>query len=124
MATKKEMFMDAINYVEGKAIQTSKEEIIACLTHEIELLDRKASTPRKPTTTQVENETLKEAIVDYLREVDKPRTIKEMQADLECLAGLSNQRITHLLTALRDAKVVTRSYVKKVAYFSPGAEED
>ena len=52
-----------------------------------------------------------------------PKTIKEMQADVEVLAPLSNQRITHLLTDLRKAGTVARTYVKKVAYFSIGTED-
>lgn len=121
--TKKEMFADVIALAEGRPTKVSPVMIAEFAAHEIELLEKKAATPRKPTATQIENESLKAAIVGYLTSADAPKTIKEMQADVEVLAPLSNQRITHLLTDLRKAGTVARTYVKKVAYFSIGTED-
>ena len=123
--TKKEMFASIINFIKRPEDFTAENRnaFIECLSHEIELLEKKAATPRKPTATQIENESLKAAIVGYLTSADAPKTIKEMQADVEVLAPLSNQRITHLLTDLRKAGTVARTYVKKVAYFSIGTED-
>jgi len=120
--TKTELFKNAIAVIEATSVE-NKAELIEGLNHEVELLARKASTPRKPTKTQLENETLKATIVERLTAVDQPMTIKEMQESFEGFAELSNQRITHLLTDLRKAGMVARTYVKKVPYFAIGREE-
>ena len=113
--TKREMFT-AI-----RTVVANNEEMVAFIDHEIELLDRKASTPRKPTATQVENEQLKAAIVAYLCGVDTPKCIKELQAEMAELGGLSNQRITHLLTDLVKGGSLVKDYVKKTPYYSVNA---
>ena len=110
--TKREMFT-AI-----RAIVADNEEMVAFLDHEIELLDRKASSIRKPTKVQIENTAYKATIVEYLTVTDRPMSIKEMQAEIADLAGLTNQRITHLLTDLVKAETLTKEYIKKVPYYS------
>ncbi len=110
--TKREMFT-AI-----RAIVADNEEMVAFIDHEIELLNRKSASPKKPTKTQIENEGYKADIVAYLTSADAPKTIKEMQADISSLAGLTNQRITHMLTDLVKSETVRKDYVKKVPYFS------
>lgn len=114
--TKKEMFM-AI-----REVVIDDEEMVAFIDHEIELLSKKSSGSRKPTKTQLENEVFKEKILETLEAVDTPITIKELVAECEELEGLSNQRITHMLTALRKDGKVARTYVKKVAHFTIGQE--
>lgn len=110
--TKKEMFTEIRNIV------IDNEEMVAFIDHEIELLNRKASSSRKPTKTQVENDAYKATIVGYLTTADKPMTIKEMQAEIADIAELTNQRITHMLTDLVKAETLVKDYVKKVPYFS------
>ena len=105
-------------YTAIRAIVADNEEMVAFIDHEIELLNRKSASPKKPTKTQVENEGYKADIVAYLTSADAPKTIKEMQADIPSLAGLTNQRITHMLTDLVKSEVVRKDYVKKVPYFS------
>ena len=123
--TKLELFKSIRNFVEIAADLPDEDRdlYIEGLDNEINLLIRKASTPRKPTKTQLENEGLKATIVEQLTAVDRPMTIKEMQESFEGFAELSNQRITHLLTDLRKAGMVARTYVKKVPYFAIGREE-
>jgi len=113
--TKREMFT-AI-----RAIVADNEEMVAFIDHEIELLNRKSASPKKPTKTQIENEGYKADIIAYLTSADAPKTIKEMQADISSLAGLTNQRITHMLTDLHKDGKIMREYVKKVPYFAIGA---
>lgn len=110
--TKKEMF-SAI-----RAIVVDNAEMVAFIDHEIELLERKSSAPKKPTKTQIENEGFKAEIVAYLTTVDAPKTIKEMQAEIPSISGLTNQRITHMLTDLVKAETLTKTYVKKTPYYS------
>ena len=120
--TKKDMF-NAILKVEGIAGNKEFEDFIK---HEIELLDNKKKADRKPTKTQIENEALKDKILDYLAEVDEPVTIKDMQNGIEGFKELSNQKINRLLIALRAKEVgkVKRTLIKKVAYFELGNEHE
>ena len=121
--TKSELFKNAIAVIETSSAE-NKAELIEGLNHEVELLARKASTPRKPTKTQLENEELKNAVYDYLDNEDAPRTIKDIMTDVEAVSGLSNQRVTHLLTALRNEGKVKRTLVKKVPYYEIGTEKE
>ena len=110
--TKKEMFVEIRNVVADNA------EMVAFIDHEIELLDRKSSAPKKPTKVQLENEAFKAEIVSHLVEVDTPKTIKELQAEMPSISGLTNQRITHMLTDLVKAETLVKNYIKKVPYYS------
>ena len=120
MATKirKEMYLEIMEAVKGN------DEMVDFLKHQVELLDRKGSTPRKPTKVQVENEAFKADILAGLGQADKPITIKELMELVPAVAGLSNQRITHMLTSLRADGEVKRTYIKRIAYFELGSEVD
>lgn len=110
--TKREMFNEILTVVADNA------EMVEFINHEIELLNRKSSAVRKPTKNQLENEGFKADIVDYLKDADAPKTIKELQTAIPSLADLTNQRITHLLTDLVKAETLTKNYVKKTPYYS------
>ena len=110
--TKKEMFTEIRNLVADNA------EMVAFIDHEIELLERKSNSPKKPTKAQIENNAFKADIVAYLTTADSPKSIKELQAEVASLNGLTNQRITHLLTDLVKAETLTKEYVKKTPYYS------
>lgn len=119
--TKREMFTAVIEIL--KAADNGEEcvvnpELIPGLEHEIELLDNRKNTDRKPTKVQVENETFKAAIVEYLTETDAPQTIKAIQAGVPELSELSNQKMTHLLSALVNGGVVTKTYEKKTPFYT------
>lgn len=110
--TKREMFNEIL------AVVADNAEMVEFINHEIELLNRKSSAVRKPTKNQLENEGFKADIVDYLKDADAPKTIKELQTAIPSLADLTNQRITHLLTDLVKAETLTKNYVKKTPYYS------
>lgn len=110
--TKKEMFVEIRNAV------ADNEEMVAFIDHEIELLSRKAASTRKPTARQLENAAIQSDIVAYLTAVDMPKSIKELQTEMEQLEGFSNQRISQLLSALVKAGSVVKSYEKKTPFFS------
>ena len=110
--TKREMFNEILTVVADNA------EMVEFINHEIELLNRKSSAVRKPTKNQLENEGFKADIVDYLKDADAPKTIKELQIAIPSLADLTNQRITHMLTDLVKAETLTKNYVKKTPYYS------
>ena len=110
--TKKEMFTEIRNIV------ADNEEMVAFIDRQIELLNRKSNSPKKPTKTQIENDGFKAEIVAYLTEADAPKTIKELQAEVPSIGGLTNQRITHILTDLVKAETLVKEYVKKTPYYS------
>lgn len=110
--TKREMFNAILTVVADNA------EMVEFINHEIELLDRKANSLRKPTKTQVENDGFKAEIVAFLATADAPKTIKELQAEIPSISGLTNQRITHMLTDLVKGGTLAKEYVKKTPYYS------
>ena len=110
--TKREMF------AEIRTVVADNAEMVAFIDRQIELLDRKSSATRKPTKTQVENEAYKAEILSYLAEVDAPKSIKELQTEVADLSGLTNQRITHMLTDLVKAGTLSKEYVKKTPFYS------
>lgn len=114
--TKREMF------AEIRKVVIDNAEMVAFIDHEVELLNRKSGGTRKPTKNQLENAQFKADILAALAEVGKPVTIKELCEVCPTVAGLTNQRITHMLTDLRKGGEVTREYIKRVAYFTVGNE--
>lgn len=110
--TKREMFAAIREVVIDNA------EMTAFIDHEIELLVKKSSAERKPTKTQLENIHFKEVILAYLTDVEVGRCIKDLQAEIPEISGLSNQRVTHLMTALVNENKVTKEYVKKTPFYS------
>lgn len=115
--TKREMYTMTINIL-NETSAPEKDELIAGLQHEIDLLNSKSSASRKPTKTQIENDGFKATIVAHLSLADTSKTIKELQSEISDLATLSNQRITHMLTDLVKAGTLTKDYVKKTPYYS------
>lgn len=90
----------------------------AFIEHELELLTRKnASGEKKMTPTQKENVELKEAILDAM-EPEKAYTVTDIMAEVEALAGLSNQRVSALVRQLKEDGLVIRTEEKRKAYFT------
>ena len=106
-----------------KALVSNNAELVAFIDHEIELLNKKNSRSGKPTKTQVENETIKNTILDTLQTIGKPVTVTQLLAN-DKLNGLSNQRVSALLTQLRKSDKVVRTVEKKVAFYSIKEESD
>lgn len=116
--TKKEMFAEIIKMIKGEDYSVSEDKMVEFCEHEIELLSKKSSGSGKPTKTQLENESYKEVILEALAVADKPMTISELMEKTEGLAGLKNQRVSALMTQLKNAEKVVRTMEKKKAYFS------
>ena len=106
-----------------KALVSDNAELVAFIDHEIELLNKKNSRSGKPTKTQVENENIKNTILDTLQTIGKPMTVTQLLAT-DGLNGLSNQRVSALLTQLRKSDKVVRTTEKKVAFYSIKEESD
>lgn len=104
--TKKEMFSKIATVCSADA------EIVEFCNHEIALLVKKNSyKSTKPTKTQIENEGLKDAILNAL---DKPMTATEIGNAV----GISVNKASALLSQLKEDNSVTRDVIKRKAYFS------
>lgn len=110
--TKREMW----NQILEKYPLTDEEK--GYINHEIELLDKRNSKERKPTATQQANEVIKEDIVAYLENVNKPQSITDIIKNAEGCEDLSNQRVSALVRQLKEAGKVVRTEEKGRAYFS------
>ena len=105
-------------FAEIRTIVADNAELTAFIDHEVELLDRKRTGSRKPTAKQIENEGIKEKMLDALAIAEKPVTIAELKGICEDVAELNSQKIAPLLNALAKDGKVEKTYEKKVAYFA------
>ena len=107
--TKKDLFLEVREVVAGN------EELVAFVDHELELLDKKAST--KSTKVNDEQVALMEKIVNALNEIGRSVTISELQKENAEMAEYSNQKLSAMLKKLVDNKQVTKMVDKKKSYF-------
>jgi len=98
--------------------EIGRDDLVAFCEDRIEKLGRK-STSKKPTKTQVENEGIKDTILEVLGEVS-PATATMIATDPR--VNVSNQKVSSLLTQLRKEGLVKRTEEKGKAYFSLGSE--
>lgn len=121
MTTKKMTKRDYFNILRN-AYPTSAadyDSVVAFIDHELELLDRKNSTIRKPTAKQAENEGVKTLILDHM-EVGKRYTITDMLKEFPFEEEFTNQRVSALVRQLLLENKVIREEEKGKAYFSVG----
>ena len=107
--TKKDLFLEVREVVAGN------EELVAFVDHELELLDKKAST--KSTKVNDEQVALMDKIVNVLNEIGRSVTISELQKENAEMAEYSNQKLSAMLKKLVDNKQVTKMVDKKKSYF-------
>ena len=107
--TKREMF-EMI-----KANHDLSADEIAFIDHEIELLNRKNSSEKKPTATQVANDALKTAILDAMVP-GKLYTISDFIKEVPACAELSNQKVSAVVRGMVGT-TVERVEDKRKAYF-------
>lgn len=113
--TKKDYFNALLNIPEVG----TNSELVAFIDHELELLERKSekkSENKKPTATQIENEKLKNAILEYM----KPGviyTIKELLENIEDCDGFSTPKMSSLLHGLAKEEKVERVEEKRKIYW-------
>ena len=119
-------FEGVIDLLNGKSVEGfSKEDAEAFLRERIAQTAKKnASGSNKPTAQQIANEGVKQTIMAVLDEIGVPTTITDMQKHSAELAGLSNHRMTALVTQLVKADKVVRTEVKGKAHFALPSVED
>jgi hypothetical protein len=109
--TKRDYFTAILN----KYALTEKEQEF--VKHELELLDRKNSTEKKPTAEQGKNDALRKTIVGEMED-NRLYTISEMMKVLPSCAELSNQKLSALLRQMIADGTIVRTEDKRKAYFS------
>ena len=95
----------------------ANEVYVAYLKHELELLDKKAEN-KKATKNQEENVGYMATILEVLGQSEKGMTVTEIMKADETLSELSNQRVSALLTKLKDEGKVVRATEGRKAIFS------
>ena len=113
--TKKMTKRDYFNAILSKYDLTADEK--AFVEHELELLEKKNSSEKKPTAQQVANDNIKFAIAQGMTP-NRLYTVTEIQKEISVCAELSNQRVSALLRQMKDDGIVIRTEDKRKAYFS------
>lgn len=114
--TKRDYFNGLLGVIENhKDNIENYEEFKAFIEREIELLNKKRSNS-KPTKTQIENEKIKEKILEVLTDVNEVMTISELMT-ADGLENYSNQKLSVLCHQLVNEHKVVNTKVKKVSYF-------
>lgn len=108
--TKKEMFGMIREAVADNA------DMVAFIDHEIELLDKKSAVKKKPTATQIANESYKETILSVLS--SEGMTASEVLQSSDEFVGMSNQKISALLKMLCEEGKAIKTVDKKKSYFT------
>lgn len=120
--TKRDSFISIIEVLKG----AERTDLVKVMEHEIELLDKKKASG-KMTKTQVANEDIKALIVEELARLAKPVSITELiseSAEVAEKCGNSNQKVSALMTQLKNAGTVVRTTEGKKALFSVADSED
>lgn len=114
--TKKENFMRVIEVLQNQGL----EDLVAVMQHEIDLLDKKAQN-KTATKTQLANESTKALIIQELTRLGTPTTITDLikaSPELAKVTNGSNQKVSALMTQLKNAGLVTRVADGKKALFT------
>lgn len=117
--TKKPTKRDYFNAILSKYPLTADEK--AFVEHEIELLDKKNSTEKKPSATAVANDKLKATILAEMT-VNKAYTCSDIIKTVGECSELSTPKVSYLMNALADEHKVVKTTDKKKTYFTKTAE--
>ena len=114
--TKKDNFKAIIEVL----AKNGREDLVSVMEHEIELIEKKASNA-KMTKTQEANQDIKALIVKELARLARPVTITELiseSSEIAKITGGSNQKVSALMTQLKNSNQVVRTQEGKKAMFS------
>ena len=105
-----------------KAIPAVAENpvLVEFIDHELDILARKNSGERKPTASQMVNEGVKNAIVEFLEKERKPFTITELIKQCPACQDASNQRINALIRQMVPERVERVKIKGKALFAAPG----
>ena len=116
--TKRDNFEEVIKI----AKKLGRTDLVEFAQHEIDLLDKKASS-KVTTKTQKENEGIKEVIKNFLNSTPNEMfTITQLQEKIADLADYSNQKVSALVNQLYKANEIDKVVDKKKSYFKALAD--
>lgn len=112
---KKKTQRDFYNELLALAINDEQKEFI---NGRIAQLDKKSASKGKVVTaTQKDNQILKEKILAEM-EVGKPYTVTAMLKELDCVAELTNQKVSALMKQLVESGSVVKTEDKRKSFFT------
>lgn len=112
---------DYFNEIIALATENGRNDLVKFCEDRIEKLSRKSSN-KKPTKTQIENEGIKETVLEVLADLDNAVTTSALATDPRI--SVSTQKLTPILKALVAEGKVIRSEEKGKALFTLPANED
>ena len=113
--TKRDRFEALLKMAEVQA----NPDMVAFIEHEIELLAKKNAGDKKPTAKQMENDAVKQVILDEMTaNPDKLYTVTDLIKNVDGLGDLTNQRVSALLRQMIDAGAVVKTVDMRKSYFS------
>ena len=115
--TKKMTKRDYFNAILSKYALTEDEK--AFINHELELLDKKNSSEKKPSATSLANNKLMATILDEMV-AGKQYTCADIIKSVSECSELSTPKVSYLMNALADAGKVVKTTDKKRTYFTKG----
>ena len=113
--TQKDFFNEIIEVLN----EVGRDDLVAFCNDRIEKLSRKSGS-KKPTKTQVENEGIKDTIVEVLGEI-APATATMIATDPR--VNVSNQKVSALLRQLIESGEVVKATDKGKSLFSLAVED-
>ena len=120
--TLKEKYARVIEVLSAVDVE-DRDMLIEFLEGRAAKLSKNGSGDRRLTKNQVENEKIKTVIVERLKELGTPSRIPAIIAD-DRLRGFSGQKISALLTQLKNDGTVVRVKEKQDVLFSLAIEDD
>ena len=112
--TKREKFEMLANIADVKA----NPMLVEFIEHELELLAKKNSSEKKPTSIQAENIKIKEQIIANMEKTpNQIYTITDMMKNFPCCQNLSNQKVSALVRQLKEDGLVKKFEDKRKSYF-------
>ena len=98
--------------------EATRQELLTFIDSRVEQINKKATAPRKADTEKAqENEKLAQAMLDILASNDKPMTVTEIMQATSDFVGITNQRLTAIMTKLKNDGTVERVMDKKNAKY-------
>ena len=114
--TKKDYFKMVSVVIENSNVD-NKAELQSFISHEIELLEKKAQSRGTDNAKTRENNEIVEKIYNALAEINRAVTITELQAEIPEFGEYTNQKISALMKKLVDTGRVVKIVDKKKSYF-------
>lgn len=112
--TKRERFELVIAMVNGAELSAEqKADIVEGMNHEIELLNKKGASPRKPSATQLENAQFRIEILNLLLEKGERMQIADLIGEIP----MTPNRMSALLSPMVKEGKVARIKEGKNTYF-------